>query len=89
GGFHTNAYAWNSFSGEFADNMLKSSPMTVKTAWFEATDTNQPSGVVPVVMGVLGNNGMSNMNDYFWGKGSVGPDIRDGDIIGYWSIKIL
>ncbi|MCG7997123.1 MAG: DUF6345 domain-containing protein [Candidatus Thiodiazotropha taylori] len=88
-GFHTNAYAWNSFSGEFADNMLKSSPMTVKTAWFEATDTNQPSGVVPVVMGVLGNNGMSNMNDYFWGKGSVGPDIRDGDIIGYWSIKIL
>ncbi|MCG7912879.1 MAG: DUF6345 domain-containing protein [Candidatus Thiodiazotropha weberae] len=88
-GFHTNAYAWNSFSGEFADNMLKSSPMTVKTAWFEATDTNQPSGVVPVVMGVLGNNGTSNMNDYFWGKGSVGPDIRDGDIIGYWSIKIL
>ncbi|MCG7873204.1 MAG: DUF6345 domain-containing protein [Candidatus Thiodiazotropha lotti] len=88
-GFHTNAYAWNSFSGEFADNMLKSSPMTVKTSWFEATDTNQPSGVVPVVMGVLGNNGMSNMNDYFWGKGSVGPDIRDGDIIGYWSIKIL
>ncbi|MCG8487643.1 MAG: DUF6345 domain-containing protein [Chromatiales bacterium] len=88
-GFHTNAYAWSSFSGEFADNMLKSSPMTVKTAWFEATDTNQPSGVVPVVMGVLGSSGMSNMNDYFWGKGSVGPDIRDGDIIGYWSIKVL
>ncbi|MES9833348.1 MAG: DUF6345 domain-containing protein [Candidatus Thiodiazotropha sp. DIVDIV] len=88
-GFHTNAYAWSSFSGEFADNLLKSSPMMVRTAWFEATDTNQPAGVVPVVMGVLGQNGMSNMNDYFWGKGSVGPDIRDGDIIGYWSIKVL
>ncbi|MES9940718.1 MAG: DUF6345 domain-containing protein [Candidatus Thiodiazotropha sp. 6PLUC2] len=88
-GFHTNAYAWSSFSGEFADNMLKSNPMTVKTAWFEATDTDQPASVVPVVMGVLDNNGMSNVNDYFWGKGSVGPDIRDGDIIGYWSIKVL
>ncbi|MET0068317.1 MAG: DUF6345 domain-containing protein [Candidatus Thiodiazotropha sp.] len=88
-GFHTNAYAWMSFSGEFADNMLKSSPMTVRTAWFEAVDSDQPSGVVPVVMGVLDVNGMSNVNDYFWGKGSVGPDIRDGDITGYWSIKVL
>lgn len=88
-GFHTNAYAWSSFSGEFADNMLKSSPMTVKTAWFEATDTDQPASVVPVVMGVLDQNGMSNVNDYFWGKGSVGPDIRGSAITGYWSIKVL
>ncbi|MDJ0808412.1 MAG: DUF6345 domain-containing protein [Gammaproteobacteria bacterium] len=88
-GFHTNAYAWMSFSGEFADNMLKSSPMSVRTAWFEATDTNQPNGVVPVVMGVFGNSGESNMNDYFWGKGSVGPDIRDGSIGGYWSITVF
>ena len=87
-GFHTNAYAWMSFSGEFADNLLKSSPMKVRTAWFEATDTDQPNGVVPVVMGVYGHNGESNINDYFWGKGSVGPDIRDGDIAGYWSITV-
>ncbi len=87
-GFHTNAYAWMSFSGEFADNLLKSSPMKVRTAWFEATETNQPDGVVPVVMGVYGHNGESNINDYFWGKGSVGPDIRDGAIAGYWSITL-
>lgn len=88
-GFHTNAYAWSSFSGEFADNMLKSSPMSVRQAWFSATDTNQPNHVQPVVMGVFRNDGVSNMNDHFWGKGSVGPDIRDGDIGGYWSIKML
>lgn len=85
-GFHTNAYARSSFSGEFADNMLKSSPLRVRQAWFEATDTNQPDGVVPVAMGVIRHDGVSNMNDYFWGKGSVGPDIRDGDIGGYWTI---
>jgi hypothetical protein len=33
--------------------------------------------------------GMSNVNDNFWGKGPVGPDIRDGAITGYWSIKVL
>ncbi len=50
---------------------------------------DQPAGVVPVVMGVFDVNGMSNVNDYFWGKGPVGPDIRDGAITGYWSIKVL
>lgn len=86
-GFQTNAYAWSSFSGEFSDNMLKSDPMKVRQAWFEAVDTDQPNGVVAVVMGVISNNSdSSNMNDYFWGKGSVGPDIRDNDIVGYWTI---
>jgi hypothetical protein len=88
-GFHTNAYAWMSFSGEFADNLLKNSPLTVRSAWFEATDTNQPNSVSPVVMGVFGNSGETNVNDYFWGKGSVSSDIRDGDIGGYWSIRVL
>lgn len=87
-GFHTNAYAWSSFSGEFADNMLKGSPLSVRQSWFEATDTNQPDGVVPVAMGVFRYDGTSNMNDYFWGKGSVGPDIHDGDIGGYWTISV-
>lgn len=88
-GFHTYAYAWMSFSGEFADNMLKFNPMRVRTAWFQATNTDQPANVQPVVMGVLGMNWISNVNDYFWGKGPVGPDIRDGNIIGYWSIRML
>ncbi|SMF06917.1 DUF6345 domain-containing protein [Pseudobacteriovorax antillogorgiicola] len=92
-GFHTNAYAWSSFSGKFADNMVRqpflwwNKPMKVKDAWFSAKDTNQPSGVVAVAMGVFRYDGVSNMNDYFWGKGSVGPDIRDSDIAGYWSIS--
>ena len=91
-GFHTNAYAWNSFSGEFADNMVRNPflwwnhPMKMKDAWFNAKDTDQPSGVVAVAMGVFRQDGVSNTNDYFWGKGSVGPDIRDSDIAGYWSI---
>lgn len=91
-GFHTSAYAWHSFSGEFANNMVRvpflwwNKPMKIRDAWFDATDDEQPNGVVPVVMGVFRHDGVSNINDYFWGKGSVGPDIRDSNIAGYWTL---
>ncbi|MBF0441417.1 MAG: hypothetical protein HQK54_05895 [Oligoflexales bacterium] len=91
-GFHTNAYAWSSFSGEFAHNMVRNpflwwnKPMMVRQAWFDAVSDEQPSGVVAVVMGVMRSDGVSNINDYFWNKGSVGPDIRGSSISGYWTV---
>lgn len=88
-GFHTNAGANMNFTGEFADNMLRSpflwwnDPMKVRVAWFDAVDSHQSSGRRAVAMGPIRNDGVSNVNDYFWGKGSVGPDIRD-NITGFW-----
>ena len=89
-GFHTNATAWASFSGAFANNMLQADPMTVRQAWFEAIESDQPDGRVGTVMGVFRSGDFaSNCNDYFWGHGSVGPDIRNSDIGGNWTVTIF
>lgn len=65
-------------------------PMTVRQAWFEAIESDQPDGRVGTVMGVLrAGDFVWNYNDYFWGHGSVGPDIRNGDIGGYWTVTIF
>ncbi|HWN69342.1 MAG TPA: DUF6345 domain-containing protein [Haliangium sp.] len=88
-GFHTVAYAWSSFSGAFAHDLVDHG-MTVRQAWFDAVADEQPDCVEPVVMGVFGNkNGLSNSNDHFWGHGAVGPDIRGSNVGGYWSIRVL
>lgn len=88
-GFETNAAANMNFAGEFADNMVRTpflwwnDPMKVRVAWFDAADSHQPSGRKAVAMGPIRNDGVTNMNDYFWGKGDVGPDIRN-NITGFW-----
>ena len=85
-GFQTNASARSSFSGAFAHNML-SECSTVRKAWFDAIATDQPSDRVGVVMGPWrAGDYVTNYNDHFWMKGSVGPDIRGGDIGGFWAV---
>lgn len=89
-GFHTNAGANMGFTGEFAHNMLRNQflwwnkPMKVRVAWFDATDSHQSNGRVAVAMGPIRSGNVSNYNDYFHGKGSVGPDIPSGSIVGWW-----
>jgi hypothetical protein len=61
--------------------------MPIRSAWFLARDGHQPSSVIAVTMGVIGPAGCSNYNDYFWGKGAVGPDIRGSNIKGYWRVR--
>lgn len=85
-GFHTNAYAWNSFSGEFANNLVDRN-MTVRQSWFKAVDDAQPDGVDAMVMGVIGNGNIAAWNDHFWGRGSVSSDIRGSNITGYWYVS--
>ena len=85
-GFHTNAYAWSSFSGEFAKNMVDRD-MTVRQAWFAAVDDDQPNGVDAMVMGVMSDGNISAWNDHFHGHGSVSADIRGSDISGYWYVS--
>ena len=78
------------FAGTFADYQLGRflilPPIPVRAAWFKAAKEQQPSKVQSVVMGVIGPNGLSNYNDYFWGNGPVGPDIKGSNIKGYWRV---
>jgi hypothetical protein len=90
-GFQTNAYDWSDFGKRFAQYQLGRdgrATLPVRAAWHQAALEEQPSGVQSVVMGVMGNGLISNYNDYFWGQGSVGPDVREPDITGYWRLTI-
>jgi hypothetical protein len=86
-GFHTNAYDWSDFGKRFAQYQTgQGRPLVpVRAAWFLAAAEEQPNNVTSVVMGIVGPNGWSNYNDYFWGQGkSTGPDLRGSNIRGYW-----
>lgn len=91
-GFQTNAYDWPNFGKRFAQYQLGRNfvfytvTLPVRVAWFRAKKEEQPNDVEAVVMGVIGPSGCSNYNDYFWGKGSTGPDIRGSNILGYWRV---
>jgi hypothetical protein len=98
-GFHTVAWDAPTFGWMFADGMLGQwcgwkKPLPVREAWFRAKQLTQPGGTVAAVMGPyciiqVGNQLVliSNFNDYFWGKGPVGPDIRPPFITGYWYVQ--
>ena len=60
---------------------------TVRNAWVEAATATQGASEIWAVMGVIGTAGMSNYEDHVWGEGSVGPDIRGANIVGYWMIS--
>jgi len=92
-GFETNAHDWPAFGGTFADWMLGRhiGPITlpgmpVRASWFLAKSEQQPAADIAVAIGVIGPASSSNYNDYFWGKGTVGPDIRGSNIRGYWRV---
>jgi hypothetical protein len=92
-GFETNAHDWPLFGGTFADWVLGRHvgpftlpAMPVRSAWFLAKAEQQPAADIAVAIGVVGPGGVVNYNDYFWGKGPVGPDVRGSDIHGYWRV---
>ena len=59
-------------------------PLPVRSAWTSMCIRTHGSNVRYAVMGVIGPQGLSNYNDYFWGQGPVGPDIRGSNIRGWW-----
>jgi len=92
-GFETNAHDWPAFGGTFADwalgrhwSFFTLPAMPVRSSWFLAKWEQQPAADIAVAMGVIGPAGCSNYDDYFWGKGPVGPDIRGANIHGYWRV---
>jgi len=88
--FQTNASANTNFGYKFADWMLGRlfflPPQTVRASWFLASWEEQPSGRQAVVMGVFGPGWVADYNDYFHGRGPVGPDIPRASITGYWRV---
>ena len=68
----------------YAEELLKG--RKVRQAWVKAATDVQPSRVTYAYMGVIGPDGIANINDYFWGKGTGGgPDIHD--VNGYWKVS--
>ena len=59
---------------------------TIRESWIQTAIDVQGSSVVWAVMGPIGPGGWVNYNDHFWGRGSVGPDIRGGNLQGWWII---
>ena len=93
-GFHTNAYCvGGGTGGTFASYLFPRKilwwtlpALTVRNAWAQMAIDKEPSGVVYRSMGNIGQGGVTNIGDYFWGQGATGPDIRAANRVGQWSI---
>jgi hypothetical protein len=89
-GFETNAHDWDLFGFTFADWLHGRfgflPPMPVRSAWFLAKAQQQPAADIAVAIGVVGPGNCTDMNDYFHGRGPVGPDIRANQVQGAWRI---
>lgn len=80
--FTTVSYNSANHGGKFGHYMWRSpflwwnKPMKVRDAWAQASIDTQPASVRWASMGVYlpATGGLGNYNDYFWGKGAVGPD---------------
>ena len=58
--------------------------LRVRQAWAMMALSLEPPGRQYVTMGVFGAGGVTDYDDFFWGKGPVGPDIPKSQITGYW-----
>lgn len=61
--------------------------LSIRQAWAATATEVQPSSVVYAMMGAVRGDGVTNYNDYFWGKGPVGPDIPLSQTAGYWRLS--
>lgn len=91
--FHTVSYHSASHGGTFANYLLRrpflgwNKPMPVRSAWAQASIDDQPPSVVWASMGPIGAGGAVNLDDYFWGKGAVGPDVPAAAVTGWWYLS--
>lgn len=89
-GYQTITFDNTSEGKKYAQKLLNGK--TVKRAWFETGIEVQPatyeSGkrIYTATMGVIGEDGETNINDHFWGRGSVGDDIPRSEVRGYWIV---
>ncbi len=96
-GFHTNAYCVGGGTGRtFAEYLFPKKflfwtlrpAQRVQVAWAQMAINREPRGVVYRSMGPWRpSDGVSNIGDYFWGQGPVGPDLPMSATMGMWSIS--
>lgn len=89
-GFQTTGYAWKKFPPAFVNyftGLGAYPPLPMRVAWFLAVDNHQPGTKDDqrwdkrgVVMAPIDDQGRTPINDWFWGRGPVGPDIPNHDI---------
>jgi Family of unknown function (DUF6345) len=89
-GFDSLALAGTGFPARFANNFLVgpgpgAGPLTIVQAWRSAAKS-QGTGT-PAALGPIDGNGFCDFNDFYWGKGPVGPSIPAALIRGWWYIK--
>jgi hypothetical protein len=64
-----------------------SEPKMVRRAWsLMAIDAQGPT-VIHGSMGPIGIDWLTTVNDHFWGRGAVGPDIPNEDIAAFWVFR--
>jgi hypothetical protein len=95
-GFSSLDYGDGPFENAVADNILGvgGSPQTIVQSWFNAaqsTGAGTPAAIGPALSIGGGLFWMANLDDYYWGKGSVGPTIvpssyAPGDV-GWWYLN--
>jgi hypothetical protein len=91
--FHTVSYHSSQHGGIYANYLVRTpflwwnNPLKVREAWAQAAIDDQPDSVVWASMGPVGPGGLVNYNDYFWGKGPVGPDVAPAQITGFWRLS--
>lgn len=61
--------------------------MRLRQAWAVTASDVQPSSVIYAMMGPGRADGVSDYNDYFWGRGGVGPDIPRSQTAWYWLLQ--
>jgi hypothetical protein len=84
-GFASNAaYSAGAFPRAFGENILgvSGSPETILNAWFDAS-TSTSEGTA-AAMGPMTTGGVTDMNDHYIGKGSIGPTILPANVTGWW-----
>jgi Subtilase family/Family of unknown function (DUF6345) len=99
-GFRTTAWAQTGFPAVYTDNLLgwrhilffriPWPSMRIVNSWFSAAADrqNQPDGTGrAAAMGPIGPGGVCDINDYYWGRGPVGPTISAGFIRGWWYVS--
>jgi hypothetical protein len=95
-GFSSLDYGDGPFENQVAKNILGvgGSAQTIVQAWFNAaqsTGAGTPAAIGPAISIGGGWYWMTNIDDYYWGKGSVGPTIVPssypaGDV-GWWYLN--
>jgi hypothetical protein len=92
-GFHSVFQFPHGNPAEFAnlilggDSQRKLAAQPIVSAWMSASDITQITGIQPAALGPIGPEGVSDLADYYWGKGDVGPTIPAGQTTGYWYLS--